>query len=187
MKDASIPTKMVRTSRLKLNIGQVPGLPRNPRFIRTEKFERLQKSIQDHPEMLHLREIIAYDNNGELIVIAGNMRLRACIELGIKQVPVKILPSITSVEQLQAYTIKDNVRFGENDWDALANEWDETKLTDWGMDIPAFKTEGKEDENDPINVPIPHFTLKVRFVRQKDCQDLFEELAAKGMDVKIIK
>lgn len=135
-------------SALKNNTGQIPGLPKNPRILKDYKFEKLKKSIQDDPEMLSLREVIAYDNGGELIVICGNMRLKALKELGIKEVPTKILPQDTPVEKLKAYTIKDNVGFGEHDWDALANEWDANQLEDWGMDLPGFEVaeEAKEDD-----------------------------------------
>ena len=102
--------------------------------------------MEDDPEMLELREVIAYDNNGELIVICGNMRLKALKELGIKEVPTKILPTETTVEKLKAYTIKDNVSFGDHDFEMLANEWDVEQLEDWGLDVPNF-----EDE-DEINI-----------------------------------
>jgi hypothetical protein len=87
---------------------------------------------------LELREVIAYDNNGELVVICGNMRLKALQELGVKEVPTKILPNDTSVEKLKAYTIKDNVAFGEHSWTDLANEWDAEQLADWGLEVPGF-------------------------------------------------
>ena len=129
-------SELVSASRLKNNTGQVPGLPKNPRLIKDEKFDKLKKSIQDDPEMLELREVIAYEFNGELVVIAGNMRLKACTELGIKQIPTKILPPTTPIEKLKAYTIKDNVPFGENDWEAIQADWPEAE--EWGLDIPGF-------------------------------------------------
>jgi DNA modification methylase len=133
--------QLVKVSDLKNNTGQIEGLPKNPRFIKDLKYEQLKKSIQDDPEMMELREVIAYDNAGELVTICGNMRLRACKELGIKEVPCKILPTATPVEKLKAYTIKDNVGFGEHSWDDLANEWDAEQLSDWGVDVPKFEVE----------------------------------------------
>lgn len=145
-------TQLIKVSKLKNNTGQVEGLPKNPRILKDDKFEKLKKSIQDDPEMLLLREVIAYDNNGELVVICGNMRLKALIELGIKEVPTKILPIETSIEKLKAYTIKDNVGFGEHNWELLANEWDSDELEEWGLDIPNFDVEealeAEEDEFD---------------------------------------
>jgi DNA modification methylase len=140
-------------SKLKNNSGQIPGLPKNPRLIKDDRFSKLVKSLQDDPEMLDLREVIAYEYNGELIVIAGNMRLKACQELGIKEVPTKILPADTPLEKLKAYTIKDNVPYGENDWDALANEWDMDMLKDWGLEIPDLKDLELEAKEDDFEIP----------------------------------
>jgi len=134
-------TQLVKIKDLKNNTGQVEGLPKNPRILKDDKFIKLKKSLEDDPEMLELREVIAYDNNGELIVICGNMRLKALKELGIKEVPTKILPTETSVEKLKAYTIKDNVSFGDHDWEVLANEWDVEQLEAWGLDVPTFATD----------------------------------------------
>jgi hypothetical protein len=131
-------TQIVKISQLKNNTGQVDGLPKNPRLLKDDKFKKLKQSLQDDPEMLELREVIAYDNNGELVVICGNMRLKALQELGVKEVPTKILPNDTSVEKLKAYTIKDNVAFGEHSWTDLANEWDAEQLADWGLEVPGF-------------------------------------------------
>jgi hypothetical protein len=146
--------QLVKVSDLKNNTGQIEGLPKNPRFIKDLKYEQLKKSIQDDPEMMVLREVIAYDNAGELVTICGNMRLRACKELGIKEVPCKILPTSTSIEKLKAYTIKDNVGFGEHSWDDLANEWDAEQLSDWGVDVPMFGGEDDDfgDKNKEVDV-----------------------------------
>lgn len=129
-----LQVKLISVSKLSPNVGQVAGLPKNPRFIKDDKFKKLVNSLREDPEMMQLREVIAYDNHGELVIICGNMRFRAAKELGLKEVPCKILPTDTDVEKLKAYTIKDNAEFGQNDWDALANEWDTTKLSDWGID-----------------------------------------------------
>jgi hypothetical protein len=133
--------QLVKISQLKNNTGQIKGLPKNPRILKDDKFEKLKKSIHEDPEMLELREIIAYDNNGKLVVICGNMRLRAMQDLGIKEAPTKILPPETPIEKLKAYVIKDNVSFGEHNWDTLANEWNVEELAEWGLDIPNFEIE----------------------------------------------
>jgi ParB-like chromosome segregation protein Spo0J len=146
-------TLSVKISSLKNNTGQIEGLPKNPRLIRDEKFAKLKKSLEDDPEMMQLREVIAYDNNGELVVICGNMRLRALKDLGVKEVPVKVLPTDTPIEKLKAYTIKDNVPFGEHDWSDLANEWDAELLEDWGLDVPNFDGVELEAEEDDYEVP----------------------------------
>jgi ParB-like chromosome segregation protein Spo0J len=139
-------SQVISINKLKNNTGQIEGLPKNPRLLKDDKFKKLVKSIKDDPEMLQLREVIAYPLNNELIVIAGNMRLGACKELGLKEIPVKILPQDTSVEKLKAYTIKDNLGYGEWSWDDIANEWDMEQLEDWGMDLPLFdKIDNIED------------------------------------------
>lgn len=143
---SNMQVQLIKTKDLRGNTGQVPWLPMNPRIIKDDKFAKLVKSIKDDPEMLELREVIAYDNDGQLIVICGNMRLRALQELGIKEVPTKILPKDTPIEKLKAYTIKDNVWFGEHDWELLANEWDVGQLADWGLDIDTPKEVDAEKE-----------------------------------------
>ena len=146
-------SQIISINKLKNNTGQIEGLPKNPRLLKDDKFKKLVKSIKDDPEMLQLREVIAYELNNELIVIAGNMRLGACKELGLKEIPVKILPQDTTVEKLKAYTIKDNLGYGEWSWDDIANEWDMEQLEGWGMDLPVFDYKEIEAEEDDFDVP----------------------------------
>lgn len=142
-------SKILTTKVLWPNTGQIPGLPKNPRTIRDEKFDKLVKSIKEDPEMLKLRELLVFPFADQYVIIAGNMRFRACLEAGLAEVPCKIIPSDTSIDKLKAIVIKDNIGYGDNDWDALANEWDEQQLTDWGMDVPGFDTEGDVEEDEP--------------------------------------
>lgn len=142
--------KLLKTIEIWPNTGQIHGLPKNPRFIKDEKFQKLVQSVKDDPEMLHLREIIVYPYAGQYVSIGGNMRLRACVEANILEVPCKILPEDTPVEKLKAYVIKDNIGYGSNDWDALANDWDDSQLIEWGMDLPIlgdFEEENEKEEN----------------------------------------
>lgn len=141
----------LKISEIEVNKGQVPGLPKNPRFIRDERFKALVKSIEDAPEMLSLRELLVYPHNNIYVVIGGNMRLRACKDLGYKEVPCKILPCETPIEKLREYTIKDNNGFGQNDWDLLANEWDVSELEDWGLELnfdEDYKTSEEEEKEE---------------------------------------
>lgn len=130
------------------------GLPRNPRFIRDNRFEALKKSIEDAPEMLDLREILVYTlssikgKDGKYIVVGGNMRLRACKEIGYKEVPCKILDIDTPMEKLREYAIKDNEAFGQNDFDVLANEWDSDELLAWGMECDYLSVDDNADIDD---------------------------------------
>ena len=122
--------------------------PNNPRLIKDNKFKLLVKSIQEFPEMLELRPIVIDENN---IVLGGNMRLKACIEAGLTEVPVKV--ATLTEQQKKEFIVKDNVGFGEWDWDDLANNWDVQELTDWGLDIPNFDAEVLEAEEDDFSAP----------------------------------
>ena len=126
-------------------ITKLKGNPSNPRVLRDDKFAKLKKSIEEFPDMLNKRPIVAVtDKDGKLMVLGGNMRLRACQELGLKEVPV-ILADDWTEEQRREFIIKDNVGFGEWDWDALGNEWDAGQLTEWGLDVPEDFSEEKAD------------------------------------------
>ena len=135
----------VALSELALNKGQIQDVPKNPRFIKDERYAALKKSIEDDPEMLDLRELVAYDNNGELVIIMGNMRYRAMKELGFKEAPVKILPNDTPAGKLRAYIQKDNIAFGQNDWDLLGNEWDTQELQDFGLECDFLNPSSFDD------------------------------------------
>lgn len=112
-----------------IKIEQVRENPENPRSIQKYKFDKLVKSIKEFPEMLKLRPIVVDENN---VVLGGNMRLKACIEAGLKDVWIEKAENLTP-EQQREFIIKDNSSFGEWDWDVLANEWDVSKLNDWGL------------------------------------------------------
>jgi ParB-like chromosome segregation protein Spo0J len=117
-----------------VKISNVKSNPNNPRIIKDEKFKTLVKSIQDFPKMLNLRPIIV---DKDYIVLGGNMRLRACQEAGLKEVPIVVADELTEKEQRE-FIIKDNIGFGEWDWELLSNEWDEADLKEWGLDIPTI-------------------------------------------------
>jgi hypothetical protein len=113
-----------------IKISQVKSNPNNPRLIKNDKFKKLVKSVQDFPEMLELRPIVVDE---DMIVLGGNMRLKACIEAGLKEVWIEVA-NLTE-QQKKEFTIKDNVGFGEWEWDMLANEWGAEKLDDWGLGV----------------------------------------------------
>lgn len=136
-------TETIQVCLLDFNKGQLAGLPKNPRFFRDYRFEAMKKSIQDSPEMLELRELIVFPYNDRYIVVCGNLRLRACKELGYKELPCKVLAPDTLVKKLREYATKDNVNFGENDMDVMENEWNKSELQEWGIEFGPAK---KEDE-----------------------------------------
>ena len=132
-----------------MNINEIKPNPNNPRIIKDNKFKQLVKSIQDFPQMLELRPIVIDENN---MVLGGNMRLKACIEAGLTDVPVKQAKDLTE-EQKREFIIKDNVAFGEHNWDELANSWNVEELVEWGLDIPNFDVNNLEAEEDDFAVP----------------------------------
>ena len=118
----------------RVNINTIKANPSNPRVIKDDKFKSLVKSIKDFPEMLELRPIVV---NSENIILGGNMRLRACKEAGLTEVPIIYANSLDKDKQNE-FIIKDNVGYGEWDWEMLANEWDTDLLADWGTEFPGF-------------------------------------------------
>lgn len=130
-------------------ISQVIPNPTNPRIIKDDKFKKLVKSIEEFPQMLELRPIVVDSN---MVVLGGNMRLKACIAAGLKEVPIIVADQLTDAQKGE-FIIKDNVGFGEWDWDLLANEWDVEALTDWGLELPFDNTPVLEAEEDDYEAP----------------------------------
>lgn len=114
-----------------VKISKVKGNPSNPRIIKNDKFKKLVKSIQEFPEMLKLRPIVVDE---DMMVLGGNMRLKASKDAGLKEVWIEIAEGLTE-EQKKEFIVKDNVGFGEWEWDMLANEWDSVQLAEWGLDV----------------------------------------------------
>jgi len=123
-------------------IGEIKPNKDNPRIIKDDKFKKLVKSIKDFPQMLELRPIVV---NDDMVVLGGNMRLKACKEAGLKEVPIIMANELTD-EQQKEFIVKDNVGFGEWDWDMIANEWDSIELDEWGLDV--WQTENIENSDE---------------------------------------
>ena len=139
----------------KVKISEVKTNPKNPRLIKDDKFRKLVKSIQDFPQMLELRPIVVDENN---IVLGGNMRLKACKEAGLKEVFIVRAEGLTELQK-DEFIVKDNVGFGEWDWDILANEWDVEKIQDWGLTLPMDLMVQEEDKE-----VIAHGKLQQTFI-----------------------
>ena len=133
-------TELVRINKIKPNAS-------NPRVIKTLKFRKLVKSIKELPSMLKLRPIVVDEN---YIILGGNMRYKACIEAGLKEIPIIVANELTEDEK-QAFVIKDNLSFGEWDYDLLSNEWDSVELDDWGLDV----WQNEDDINNAIETEEP--------------------------------
>ena len=125
-----IKTKSVKISEVKVN-------PNNPRLIRDDKFAKLVQSIKDLPQMLEIRPIVV---NTDMVVLGGNMRLKACKEAGLKEVPIIIADNLTE-DQQREFLIKDNVSGGDWDWNMIQSEWDSNELAEWGLDVPQFASD----------------------------------------------
>ena len=134
----------------KVKINAIKTNPKNPRLIKDDKFKKLVKSIQEFPQMLELRPIVVDENN---IILGGNMRYKACIEAGLKEIYILKAEDLTE-QQKDEFIVKDNVGFGEWDWDILANEWNTDKLQDWGLDLPLdVSVQELEAEEDDYEIP----------------------------------
>ena len=145
----------------------------NPRVIKDDKFKKLVKSIKEFPQMLNLRPIVV---NDDMVVLGGNMRLKAVQEVGLKEVPI-IKASDLTEEQQKEFIIKDNVGFGEWDWDVLANEWEPELLSEWGLDVWQQPVEvDYSDKNKEIDTDFKEqqYTFKLEY-----SEDEYTELKSK--------
>ena len=170
----------------KVKISEIKTNPKNPRLIKDDKFKKLVKSIQEFPQMLELRPIVVDENN---IVLGGNMRLKACIEVGVKEIFIVQANDLTE-QQKDEFIVKDNVGFGEWDWDILANEWDADKLGEWGLTFPIydnldagedvgnFDDEGISDKN--------QFGVIVICESAGTQESVFNDLTGMGFNCKIV-
>jgi len=148
----------------KVKITEVIANPNNPRLIKDDKFRKLVKSIQDFPDMLNVRPIVV---NKDMVVLGGNMRLKAIKEAGHTEVAVEIVD--WNEQQQKEFIVKDNVGYGEWDWDDLANNWDAKLLTEWGLDIPNFNIEGFADKNKELSLDdvTDSMTINLKFTEDK--------------------
>ena len=133
----------------KVKVSLLLSNPNNPRVIKDDKFKKLVNSIKEFPEMLEARPVVV---NPDMVVLGGNMRLKALKEAGVKEAPVYVA-SWDEIKQKQ-FIIKDNLGYGEWDWDMIANEWDTEDLEEWGLDIPDLDEKVDELENgEEIELP----------------------------------
>lgn len=137
--------------------------PKNPRVIKDDKFQKLVQSIRAFPQMLEVRPIVCTPDG---VVLGGNMRLRACKEAGLREVPVHVVSWLDS--QQEEFIIKDNVGYGEWDWDIIANEWDANQLQDWGLDVWLPEAEPQDLVAEEKNKPA---TMKITFTSPVQLQE----------------
>jgi len=150
----------------------------NPRYIKEDKFNKLVKSIKEFPEMLEKRPIIVDEN---MIVLGGNMRLRACLDAGFKEVWIEQVTNWTD-KQKKEFIIKDNVGFGEWDWDILGNNYTFEELADWGLDIVT----GSDEIEDLSEALIADLKIEITVKSEDEQEQLFEELSKRGYKCRVL-
>jgi hypothetical protein len=166
---------------MKLEINKLKPNKDNPRIIKDDKFKKLVKSIKEFPEMMELRPIVVDE---DMTILGGNMRHKASIEAGLKEVHIKIAKGLTE-EQKQEFIVKDNVGFGEWEWDILANEWDSTKLNEWGLDV----WENKDDiiKEKEFEIEDNLWFLNIEFEDENKAQEWYEKLKKENLNIKIVQ
>ena len=167
------------------NITDIKPNPKNPRVIKDEKFAKLVQSLKDFPEMLEKRPLVCFtDTDCKLVVLGGNMRLKAAKEIGLKKLPVVLADDWTE-EQKSQFLIKDNVGFGEWNWEELQADWDVEQLSEWGLDVP--KQWEAESEIEPSGYEqTSQWFLNIRCENEEETQKLYERFIEEGLDVKIV-
>ena len=131
---------------LEQNTGQIPGLPANPRQWTKTEVEKIAKSLLETPELFEARPIIVAQHGSKYVILGGNLRYEGCKHNKDKDAPCYVIPEGTSIDKMKEIVIKDNGSFGDWDYDALANLWDDLPLIDWG--VPAWDNQPEKDTTD---------------------------------------
>jgi len=181
--------KKVKRQEIKIN-------PNNPRLIKDNKFRQLIKSVEDLPQMLEMRPIIVDE---DMVILGGNMRFQACTRAGLTEVPIiqytetyhettdsYIKHNKTYKEACDEIVIKDNVGFGEWDWDILANEWDNNEIVEWGLDVWQPEEEAKQDFNDISDKISDTNKIEVELDSERELEALYEKLTKDGYRCRIL-
>jgi ParB-like chromosome segregation protein Spo0J len=132
--------------------------------------------------MLNIRPIVV---NADMVVLGGNMRLKACKEAGLKEVAIIKAEDLTEEQQKQ-FIIKDNVGFGEWDWEDLANNWDAEQLTDWGLDIPDFKQVDEKETEDLSDKIRSEFRIEVICKDETEQEQTYNKLIEQNYECRLL-
>lgn len=195
--------QQIDITQLEYNEGQMPDIPKNPRYIKENEYASLKKSLLSSPEFLEYKPLMVYEYaDGKYITICGNMRLKAANELlaggngQFSALPCFVLNTDTSIAKIKEYAIKDNVQAGSWDWDDLANDdWNVDELQEWGIDCSFLtdaeetdelgKEEAKEDKDYSDDIT-SEFKLEVDCKDEENLQQLYEELTERGLECRIL-
>ena len=172
-----------------MKITDLKANPKNPRIIKDDKFKKLVKSLQEFPEMMEKRPMVCVtDTDGKLFPLGGNMRLKALQELKYKEIPDTwvMLADEWTEEKRKEFTIKDNVGFGEWDWDKLANEFNVEELTEWGLDIPNFEIEPETETEDLSDKIQTGFKIEIECSSEFEQEQLYNELIERGIECRLL-
>lgn len=167
---------------IKVKISDIKLNPNNPRLIKDDKFAKLVQSVKEFPEMLEIRPIVV---NTDMVVLGGNMRLKACKEAKIKELTVIVADNLTE-EQQREFLIKDNVSGGEWDWNLLANEWDSEQLIDWGVDIPDFSIEEELEQKDLSSEIDNLFRIEIICKDEESQENTYNKLIEQGYECRLL-
>lgn len=167
------------------NTGQIEGVPANPRILRDERYGQLVESLRKD-DLTGVLPLKVYKHGSEFVVLGGNMRLKALRELKDVRYAVScvLIPEDTPVEILRKIVVLDNSTFGEWDMDALANEWTDEPLKDWGVDVPEAKQD--EEKDDLSNEITLEYKVEVTCKCESEQEALYNELIGQGYECRIL-
>ncbi len=172
-----------------LLLSKIKENPANPRIIKDDKFKSLVKSIADFPEMLDKRPMVCVtEEDGTIIPIGGNMRLKAIKELGYKEIPESwvAMADDWSEEKRREFIIKDNISGGEWDWEELANEWDSEQLEEWGLDLPGFDVNNETEHKDLSGDLKETFEVIISCNDETHQEQVYNKMIADGFNVRAL-
>lgn len=174
-----------QTKIVMIKISSIKPNPNNPRVIKDDKFKKLVKSIKEFPKMMELRPMVVNSDN---IVLGGNMRLKALKELGYKEIPkewVKNANDLTEDEQRE-FIIKDNIGFGEHDWEMLQADWDLSELEDWGLDIPEWESDNEIEQKDLSSTIESLYRIEIICKDEEHQENSYNKLIEQGYECRLL-
>ena len=178
-------TKRLKISELEPNLGQIDGLPINPRQWTKTDVDNIAASLKETPELFEARPLIVTPHAGKYIILGGNLRFEGVKKNKDKDAPCIIVPEDTPIGKLKEIVIKDNSSFGAWDYDALANEWDDLPLQDWG--VPAWEEEKEPAEKKDLSDQIDYeYKLEITCENEAEQEKMYNELKERGFECRIL-